>query len=524
MLPQPLTEAAGRILPCKGVVHVAILNAVDVYKRFGGVRALNGATLQCEAGEVHALLGANGSGKSTLAKVITGAVAADSGVITINGLRAEIKSPADMKRFGIAAVYQELSLIPQLTMAENITLNNEPLKAWGGIDNRAALEKAREVARRFEKVLGRELPLNTKCAELSPSEQQICEILKALVREPQILILDEATASLHQEEVKALFDIISELKSKGCCVIFISHRMEEIYEICDRATILRNGETVGTVEVGKVESSELVNMMVGQGLDLSYSRPERKSLKDSTEILRVRDLTTDVLKNVSFELHEGEILGLGGLQGQGQSELLSALFGATRIISGEIEVGGKTVEMNTPEEAIRNGIALVPGNRAQEGLFLIRPTLENINFTSMKRRSRFGWLDPKTEYSTAERLVKELEIQVGDLKQPVSSLSGGNQQKVVVAKWLLNEPRVLLLDDATKGVDVRAKAEIFAIIGELAKQGVGIILNSSDNMELLSQCDRILVFYEGEAVETLSGDIDENDLVSAALRTNRAAG
>lgn len=495
-----------------------------VRKRFGGVVALNGASFAAERGEVHALLGANGSGKSTLSKVLTGVVAPDEGRIEIAGQEVHIRGPQDTRKYRIAAVYQELSLIPQLTGMENILLAYEPAKPLGFIDRKALERSVLEVAARFEKALGRRIDLHRPVETLSPGDQQLIEAYKALARQPDILVLDEATASLRQAEVEALFEVVRELRDKGVLIIFISHRFHEVFALCDRATVLRNGQTVGTVNLADVTERDLVDMMVGRGTVAEVGQAAPAPARDEV-VLRVKGLSGPRLHNVSFELRAGEVLGLGGLQGQGQSELLRALFGAEPVTAGEIEVAGQRVAFRHPQDAMRHGLALVPGNRAREGLMLGRPILENLTIASMHRRRRGpGFLSPRREKEAAWEVVRSLEIKVGDLSDPASTLSGGNQQKVVVGKWLLNRPRIILMDDPTKGVDVGAKAELYRLIRELTHEGVSVILNSSENMELLGLSHRVLVMYEGTIADVLEGDdLNENRLVAAAMRVGKPA-
>lgn len=495
-----------------------------LHKRFGGVVALNGATLACDRGEVHALLGANGSGKSTLNKVLTGVVRADAGDIRISGDQAVISGPTDMQRYKIAAVYQELSLVPQLSVAHNIVLPHEPITRLGFVRRRALLERARSWAARFERALDRKFDLNETVENLSPSDQQLVEIMKALSREPDILILDEATASLHHEEVKALFSIVKQLKQQGKLIIFVSHRMDEVFELCDRATVLRNGRTVGTVSLKESTEADLVQMMVGD-VEVMSRRQAEIDWESRPAVLQVRGLHATNVRDVSFTLRAGEVIGLGGLQGQGQSELLSALFGVNPAVQGQIQISGQRVTLRKPQQAMRAGIAYIPGNRGREGLFLQRPILENLTFTSMASRARWGGiLSPGKERSAAAAMVKDLLIKIGQLSDPVSTLSGGNQQKVVVGKWMLNEPRVLLMDDPTKGVDIGAKAEIYDLIDRLTEAGVAVVINSSENMELLNLSDRILVLYEGRIVSELAAaELTENRLIAASLRVSTSA-
>lgn len=497
----------------------------DVHKRFGGVVALNGASLSAERGEVHALLGANGSGKSTLNKVLTGVVAADRGRIEIGGREVHITGPQEMRKYRIAAVYQELSLVPQLTGMENILLSCEPTKPLGFIDQKALKESVLAVAARFEKALGRRIDLHRPVETLSPGDQQLIEAHKALARQPEILILDEATASLRQAEVQALFEVVRECRDAGALVLFISHRFNEVFDLCDRATVLRNGKTVGTVDLADATENHLIDMMVGKGAVAEFEKHAAAGGDVGKVVLRVSGLNTPRLTDVSFELREGEVLGLGGLQGQGQPELLRALFGAEPIVSGEIEVAGERVNFRHPKDAVRRGLALVPGNRGREGLMLGRPILENLTIASMRRRSlALGALSLRRERGAAKEAVRSLEIKIGGLSDAASTLSGGNQQKIVVGKWLLNKPRIILMDDPTKGVDVGAKGELYKIIRQLTEDGVSVILNSSENMELLGLSDRVLVMYEGTITEVLEGnDLNENRLVAAAMRVGRTA-
>lgn len=485
----------------------------EVHKHYGGVRALDGADLIARSGEVHGLLGPNGSGKSTLNKVLAGSVRPDAATITIDGEPVRIGSPTDAHRLGIAAAYQQLSVIEDLTVEENLVLGTEP-STLGFLSRKRSRDSAARMLERLRAGLPG-VSLRTYVRDLSPGEAQLVEIGKVLLREPRILVLDEATASLHRDQVQVLFDLVNEERDKGTVTLFVSHRLDEILTICDRATILRAGKTVADVDVLEAGSDELVRLMVGNELavqekEASHTRPE--------VALAVRGLTADPLQDVSFDLHAGEVLGLGGLQGQGQSELLLSLFGARRQVNGEIELHGRAVGRLNTTKAARSGIALVPGDRGREGTFPQRPIQENLSIASLWRRAKAGIaLTIGAERSAAQQMVDALAIKIGSLGDPVSSLSGGNAQKVVIGKWLLNEPDIILLDDPTKGVDVGAKAEIYTIIRNLAARGCAILLNSSEDRELVTLADRVLVFYEGRIVAELSGEITEERLVSEAL-------
>jgi ribose transport system ATP-binding protein len=501
---------------------MAYLEMSDVHKRFGGVIALAGASLTADRGEIHALLGPNGSGKSTLNKTLTGVVEPDRAQIRIDGEPVAFKNPREAQVRGVAAVYQDLSLVPQLTVADNIQLGIEPVGALGYIARHEQVKRARNVVDRFRLAFEGEPSLDAPVRRLSPGEQQIVEVCKAIAREPRILILDEATASLHQAQVEVLFEVIRQLRDDGVLVIFTSHRMDEVYDLGGKATVLRSGETIGEVELARTDRGELVEMMVGHQLqEISVAEHERPAATaDHQVVLEARGLRTDVLHDVSFAVRAGEIVGLGGLQGQGQSELLAALYGAARIRGGEIVLGGTRRRLTKPRQAVAAGSALIPGDRTREGLFPVRPILENLTLPSMGRRKIGpGVLSAARERAAAREAVQRLSITFGDLGDPVWTLSGGNQQKVVVGKWLLTDPRIVLMDDPTKGIDVGTKEELYGVMRSLTGEGVAILFNSSENRELLDLSDRILVLYEGRIVDELTADqLTEDRLLTASMR------
>ncbi len=468
---------------------MAFLEMRDVRKRYGGVVALAGVDLTADRGEVHALLGANGSGKSTLNKVLTGVVAPDHAELALDGQPLTVSSPQDAHARGIAAVFQELSLVPDLTVAANVALAFERTRA-GFLRPREDRGRAATVLERFRDAFaGGRLPLDRPVGQLSPGEQQIVEIGKAVAREPAVLVLDEATASLHRAQVEVLFEVVRELRAAGVLVLFTSHRMGEILQLCDRATVLRGGQVAGAVDLAGTSERDLVELMVGSRTAPAEEVGERiESDHEPTAVsLAVADLTTDVLRGVSFEARAGEVLGLGGLAGQGQSELLAALFGATRVRGGTIAIGGEELRLKRPSQAVRAGIALVPGDRGREGLLASRPILENLTVPSMGARTVVpGVLSQRRERAAAARAVQQLRIKIGSLDDTVATLSGGNAQKVVVGKWLLTEPRLVLLDDPTKGIDVRRQGGALRADRAADRPTAStVLLNSSDDEELL---------------------------------------
>ena len=489
------------------------LSARGLVKRYGGVTALADGNLEARSGEVLALMGANGSGKSTLGKIATGAVVPDAGQLLLDGEETQFSSPQAARKAGIAAVYQELSLVPDMTVAENVWLAHEPM-SLGRVKRKERKERTARLLSLFEGSMGPSTGPDSFVGELSPAERQIVEILKALSLQPRVMILDEATASLGANQVARLFELVREWKEGGMALIFVSHRMEEIFEIADRATVLRGGKTVGDVDLGETSENELVALMIEGGVN-----PRRVELPtgdvERDVVLETSDFSTPVLHGVDLNLRRGEILGLGGLQGQGQSELLLALFGATPH-TGTVRFGGEEVRLSHPRQAMKKGFAFIPGDRGGEGLLPVRSILENLLLPSWSGYGRF--LSMGRARRDAEGVSESLKLKMGSMDDPVSSLSGGNAQKVVLGKWLLRDPQLLLLDDPTKGVDVGAKGEFYNILSDLRQRGVAIILHSSDDEELLGLCDRVLVMRDGQVRRELSGpEMNKNALVAASL-------
>ncbi|MGA9399006.1 MAG: sugar ABC transporter ATP-binding protein [Anaerolineaceae bacterium] len=492
------------------------LSACNVVKRYGGVVALSDANLDVNAGEVVALIGANGSGKSTLNKIINGVVVLDGGQLLLDGHQMLFSSPQAARNEGISTVFQELSLIPQMTVAENIWLAREPLK-FGIIDRKAVREKTQALLALFAGTYKASLQPDVTVTSLTPDEKQIVEILKAISFNPRLLILDEATASLDRRQVERLFELIGKWKQEGKAIIFISHRMEEIFHIADRYSVLRNGVTVGAGVIKETSPKGIVAMMVGKESIENVAGRIRTSKKLSKRAicLEIDDLRTDLLKGLSFNLNEGELLGIGGLKGQGQRDLLLALFGA-QPYQGEVKFLGKAMHFSNPRIAMNAGVALVPGERAKEGLLFIRSILENLQLPSW---AKYGFPTRMSKArQDARNVASSLNLKMPGLDEPVSALSGGNAQKVVIGKWLSRNPHLLLLDDPTKGVDVGTKAEFYRMLAKLCADGLSVLFYSSDDEELLGLCDRVLVLHDGAVRSELVGEsLNKSNLVAASL-------
>jgi ribose transport system ATP-binding protein len=493
-----------------------LLHMEGITKHYGGVRALEGVEFTAERGRIHALLGENGAGKSTLIKILAGVVRPDAGRINIEGINHSFASPTAANAVGVACMFQELSLLPDLTVADNITITSPPGRA-GFINRRAQLRITEEL---LDKVGASDIHPDAPVGDLPLSRRQMVEIAKALSRHPKILILDEATSALTAADVDKVFALLKQLKSEGMAIIYISHRMHEIAELADDCTVFRNGRYVETFTAGSKTDSEIVELMIGR--EYSSVFPPRAAKKpDAKEVLKVRDLSWGGrLNGINLEVKAGEVVGLGGLDGQGQKQLLLALFGTVIGATGSIEIDGTPVRINSPRQAKSEavGMALIPEDRKNEGLMLPMSVRANLSFASVERFSRFGVVDRQAEQTAIDEIVKLLQIKSDGVEGPASALSGGNQQKVVIGKWLMNRPRIILLNDPTRGIDVGTKQEFYQLLARLAESGAAIIYYSTDYDELIGCCDRVLVLYDGSVIRELEGqDLTERNLISAAL-------
>ncbi|WP_377293225.1 sugar ABC transporter ATP-binding protein [Rhizobium sp. SG2393] len=482
-------------------------------KSFGGITVLKGVDFDVRPGEVHALLGENGAGKSTLIKIISGLYVPDGGTIRIGGETVTLSSTRDASRRGIATVYQELLLFPEMTIAENIFLGNYPKTAWGGIDWPEARRRSREL---LDSLDSPELDIDRKVASLSVAQRQRVEIAKALSRDARVLIMDEPTASLAEADVQRLMEVVRALRQRGVGIIYVSHRMPEIFALADRVTVLRDGALIGTRDIGEVTEATLVAMMVGRSIDQLFPKPE--PIIGET-LLEVENLVSGKLvKGLTFSVRKGEILGIAGLVGSGRTETALTLFGITPAQSGRIRIAGKEVTIRSPKEARDLGIAYVPEDRGLQGLVKSMTIRQNVSMASIDRLSRGLFIRFSEEAARAVNAVKQFGIRArAGIEQPVGQLSGGNQQKVVIAKWLETAPRILILDEPTRGVDVGAKSEIHAIMGELARSGVAIIMISSELPEVLGMSDRVLVMNNGNLVSIIDRAEANAESVGAAM-------
>ncbi len=490
-----------------------LLRAINIDKSYAGVHALKGASFELRAGEVHALIGENGAGKSTLIKVITGAVEADGGEIELNGKTIAHNSPRAAKQLGIAVIYQQPALFPELSVAENIAIGLEEASLWSRVDWRHRRQRASQLLAR----IGAKIEPETDAGDLTMPQQQLVEIARALGADAKILIMDEPTASLSEEDTQNLFGVIRQLRAQGVGIVYISHRLGELAVIADRVTVLRDGCTIDTRLMSEVNRQELIQLMVGRELSAVFPK---KTVQKGDLVLELRQLgcSESGIHDVNLSVRAGEIVGVAGLVGGGRTELARTIFGLTLSDEGQILLRGRPVKIESATQAIANGIAYVPEDRRRHGVILDLPISANITLGSLDKLSRFGALDFPREKEIAADYTRRLSIKTPTIFAPVATLSGGNQQKVALSRWLVTKPSVLILDEPTQGIDVGAKSEIHALMTELAGQGVAIIMISSELPEILGMSDRIAVMYGGTVVATLDcADATQQRILSLAL-------
>jgi len=489
-----------------------ILEMQNVTKTFPGVVALDNINFRVKTGEVHALCGENGAGKSTLMKILNGIYQADSGTIKINGEQVKINNAQEARQFGLSLIFQEFNLVNTLSVTENIYLGKLTGEKRGLINWKELRQKSESLI----KGLGYNIDVRKKVQELSPAEKQMVEIAKAFSVESTIIAMDEPTSSLATNETEHLFKIIETLKASGITIIYISHKLDELFRICDSITVMRDGQIVDTVKASKTSQNELISMMVGRPMSMEFPKREPKI---GETILEVSHLSGNgPVEDVSFELHKGEILGIAGLVGSGRTELVEMIFGAAKSDSGEIRVHGKTVKINSPKEGKRNSLGLITEDRKETGLALSYSVVENIVITKLEKVFKGPVYQRNRANQYADSLVESLSIKTPSLKQSIMNLSGGNQQKVVLAKWLFSDVEVLILDEPTRGIDVGAKYEIYLLMNKLVAQGKSIIMISSELPEVLGMSDRVIVMNEGRKKGELIGeDINSEKVMSVAI-------
>jgi rhamnose transport system ATP-binding protein len=487
-----------------------VIQVQHVSKSFGGVHALQDVQFEVVPGEVHALLGENGAGKSTLIKILTGFHQPDSGAILLDGRPVTFSGTRAAQEHGITAIYQEPSLFPDLDVAENIMVGRQPVRRWG-----IHWKDMYAEAGRLLKRLGLPIDPRTKSRDLSVAQQQVVEIARALSINARVLIMDEPTSSLTLREVEELFKIVRQLRDEGTAVVFISHRLEELYALADRVTILRDGTYVATRDMGSINTEELIRMMVGRALGDLFPK---QAVEPGEVALEVEHLGVEgAFSGVSFQLRRGEIVGMSGLIGAGRTNVARALFGTEPATEGAIKIDGRPVSIKSPDEAMALGIGYVPEDRKEHGLVLDMSIADNITLPVLNRFARLGWLDRRRETATAKTSAQQLDVRMAGVDQKAGQLSGGNQQKVVLAKWLGTKPRVLILDEPTRGIDVGTKAAVHRLMSSLAAEGIAILMISSELPEILGMSDRVLVMREGRlTAEFARAQATQEKLMAAA--------
>lgn len=496
-----------------------ILRAENITKSFYGIKVLDGVEISLKAGSVHALCGENGAGKSTLLKILTGLYSKDAGDIYLDGKSVEITNVETAKKYGIHVVPQEMQMLRELSVAENIFLGNPPRTKLGTIDWKTMYQKANDVKKLLGKH-GEKLDVRTKAGELGMGAWQLIEIMRAFTgNNLRVIAFDEPTSSLSDSEVEVLFSLIRDLRKRGIAIVYVSHRMKEIFELCDEVSIFRDGRYIGTREVAETNNAELIAMMIGRDLNLFGDRQNSSPIQDTVALKATNFSHGRDYQNVSLEVHKGEILGMYGLVGAGRTEFVRGLFGADKKDSGEVEVGERPVDIKSPRAAIRAGIGLVTENRREEGLMLGASLKWNLSMTNLKAvMDRFGNINMKKEKAYAEEGMKIFRVKATGYNMTAGGLSGGNQQKVVLAKWVMANCDVLIVDEPTRGIDVGAKAEVYNSLHQLAEQGKAIIMVSSELPEILGVSDRIIVMCEGKVTAELPNDnLTEEDVIQYAF-------
>jgi rhamnose transport system ATP-binding protein len=490
-----------------------LLQLTGITKSFAGVHALKGVSFDLRAGEIHGLVGENGAGKSTLIKIITGAHQPDSGTIEIDRQPVIHNDPVRSRALGVAVIYQKPALLPDLTVAENIALGLEGRGAWRRVDWSSRRARAKELLARVGSTISPKAPVHS----LSMPEQQLVEIARALGANARILILDEPTASLSDREVERLLQVLRDLRSQGVGIIYISHRLEELHQIADRVTVLRDGSSIATRPISEVTPAELIRLMVGREITAIFPK---QTVEIGQAVLELHTLgcRASGVRDISFEVRAGEIVGLAGLVGAGRTELARILFGLTPADEGEIVWYGKPVKVTSPAQAVELGIAYVPEDRRRHGVILEMPVATNATLAVLNQISSYGWINFHHERSLAADYVKRLQVKTASLATPVGDLSGGNQQKVAISRWLATQPKLLILDEPTQGIDVGAKAEIHRLMGELAGAGMAILMISSELPEILGMSDRIIVMRAGAIAGMLNrAEATQERILSLAL-------
>jgi ABC-type sugar transport system ATPase subunit len=496
-----------------------LLEAVGISKGFPGVQALDSASIEVIPGEIIGLLGENGAGKSTLIKILAGILPKDEGTVVFDGQEVEISSPQKAQELGISIIYQELNLIPNLSLAENIFMGREKRKAAFFLDRDTTLKSARSLM----DSVGLSIDPNVLVEDLSISHRQMVEVAKALSLNAKLYIMDEPTSTLTGSEVEVLFTLIRRIKAENKSVIFVSHKMDEIFSLCDRLHVLRDGKDVGTVQCSETDRDEVVQMMVGREIGKLFRRDKSEP---GEEILCVQGLSSENgIRDVSFTVRKGEIVGISGLVGSGRTETMRALFGIDRITAGRISIDNQVVDIKCVRDAIALGLGLVPEDRKEQGLILEMTVRENITLPRLERFRNNGLLSLNREIRTAQEYIDKLKIRTPGHEQTSAFLSGGNQQKVVLSKWLGLSPKILILDEPTRGIDVGSKKEIYAIMNELAQQGVAIIMISSELPEILAMSDRIVIMHDQTVKGILNrAEATQQKIMQIALTTNSSTG